>query len=754
MIRSRITIIALYLALTLLGAMLSLHIYQQTQSIESQQLELLEQQIPELQSIALLAQAFTEHERILFEYYATEDSAVLHRNLRVNYAVIQREMKSLQQHQLSESIMHKLEVNLAQQQTLAEQLEATLSRREDGSVRWDRARELLEHMTSLGNQTRPLLAQLVENIKSRVQQTQQQNAIQLRSMSTQVAIFSAIILAIAIITGLIITSRLKEAREKKRLAMFVERNPNPVASFDWNGDYRYRNPTWNKLRTELHHDLLADDFLQQLENLKSSSLNQRHWQQQIGERIFLATLHKQEDVATFTLYLEDITQRKRVEKELEYLAFNDSLTELSNRRKLELDAQSFIERYPNGVMALVVIGIDRFNQVTATHGYQVGDQIIIAVKDRILQCLTQFSAQNFQIKLYRFTGSKFALMIAGQDNDRLKETCHLLVRNIQQSMLNFIANDQGHFYLRLSFGVAYCLTPDNTFTQTLQNADAAFTVARRDNGNRLVEFDIAMAINEMRFLEMEAELRRAYNEQQFYLMYQPKICCKTQRFTGMEALVRWHHPKKEFVSPAEFIPTAEQSGLIIEMGDWILKQACSQTKQWLSEGFQNMVCAVNISPMQFLHPNFLSCVRETLNTTGLPPENLELEITEGVLMNDTNRSIEILNDLHRIGVKISIDDFGTGYSSLAYLKSFSIDKLKIDKSFVDKISTNKADQSIVKTIIELAKNLSLKVIAEGVETEQQLEFLTLCGCDEIQGYYFSKPLLVNDFESFLRNSKP
>jgi diguanylate cyclase (GGDEF)-like protein len=752
MIRSRLFIIAFYLALTLAGGALSLHIYQQTETIEKEQVRLLEQQIPELQSVSLLAQAFTEHERILFEYYATENQIVLRRNLQANYGVIQRELASLQHRGLSESILEKIQADFKHQQQIAEQLIVTLSNKDDGSQRWDKARALLEQMTQLGNGIRPLLNQLVEQIKATVQQTQQQNAAQLHSMSSQVAIFSAIILAIAIATGLVITTRLKEAKEKKRLAMFVERNPNPVASFDWQGDYRYRNPAWNQLREKLRHDLLPDDFLQQLEKLKTSNLNHRHWQQTIGDRIFLATLHKQQEVATFTLYLEDITQRRLVEKELEYLAFNDSLTELSNRRKLELDAEAFLDRHPDGVLAVVVIGIDRFNQVTATHGYQVGDQIIIAVKDRIQQSIVQFSAEDYQINLYRFTGAKFVLLIRGQDSEQLKTICHLIVRQIQQSMLNFIANQHGHFYLRLSFGVAYRMTAKDTFIRTLQNADAAFTVARKQNGNRLFEFSESMANNEKRWLEMEVALRQAYNEQQFFLMYQPKVCSSTRTFTGIEALIRWQHPSRGFISPAEFIPIAEQSGLIIEIGEWILTQACRQTRQWLSLECPNMVCAVNISPVQFLQPNFLACVRQALEQSGLPPQNLELEITEGVLMNDVDRSIQILNELHQMGIRIAIDDFGTGYSSLAYLKAFAIDKLKIDKSFIDQITRQKADQSIVKAIIELAKNLDLKVIAEGVETEAQVKLLTEYGCDEIQGYYFSKPLLPEELPVFIEKT--
>ncbi len=749
----RIKITVLYLLLTLLGGALSLHIYQRTLQVEQNNQQLLEREIPELQSVSLLAQSFTEHERILYEYYATEDRKVLQQNLQANFNSISRELSGLKQEQLSPDVIALLNQHLADQQNIAKQLEIALTNYELGSERWDRARTLLEEMTILGNQSRPLLSQLVEDIKQKVQLSQQESSSQLRSMSALVSVFSIFILLIAIVTGLFITSRLREAREKKRLAMFIERNPNPVASFDWNGEYRYRNPAWNNLRESLHHDLLPDDFLQQIQKLKSSKLNQRHWQQDINEKIFLATLHKQGDLSTFTLYLEDITQRRRVEKELEYLAFNDSLTELSNRRKLDLDANAFIENHPDGVIGVLVIGIDRFSQVTATHGYQVGDQIIIAIKQRIERCLEQFEVEDHHINLYRFTGAKFVILITSNEKDRLIETTHLLVKTIQQSMLSFIANKHGHFYLHLSFGAAYYLHQDHGFTRTLQNADAAFTVARRESGNRFIEFNEDMAAKEKRWLDMEVDLRFAQNRKQFYLMYQPKVCSSSGRLTGIEALVRWQHPDKGFISPAEFIPVAEQSGLIVEIGHWILLQACSQTKRWIESGFSDMVCAVNISPLQFLQLDFLSSVREVLNETGLPPENLELEITEGVLMNDVTRSIQILNDISRMGIKISIDDFGTGYSSLAYLKSFSIDKLKIDKSFIDNITMHGADQSIVKAVIDLAKNLSLKVIAEGVETEEQLDLLIEYGCDEIQGYYFSKPLLPENLLEFAERIK-
>ncbi len=744
----RLSITFLYLLVIALGATLSYWIYHQGHQVDRQHRELLTEKLPLLREIAFLGQNYTEHERILYEFYATENLSLLHRELSRNNALIETSIEKLKTQPLSEETLKAIAGNYQTRQSIAQQLITTLNSNSD--ARWDDARNYLEKITDLGNEASPKLNTLVEEIQTQLRQSQDQSSEQLDNMSNLVSGFSVLLVLIALASGFMIASRLKEAKEKRRLALFVERNPNPVASLDWNGKLKYQNPTWKFLEKELGQSLLPRATQNKIEILKANAHAQIGWQEQIQDYCFQATLYKQTELHNFTLYIEDVTQRKRAEKELEYLAYHDPLTNLSNRQKLELDASYWMQHSTRQALAILLVGVDRFSQVTASHGFKVGDQIILSVKDRLEHCLKELKTDEHQSSLYRFTGAKFVVLLRSHDEEDIQIFAREVAHHIQAKMLDFIANIHGHFYLHLSLGVSFFPEHTDDFNTLLQNADAAYTSARKTGGNQYVVFDQNMSQSEKKWLETEVDLRFALHQQQFYLMYQPKVCSNTSEMRGVEALVRWQHPDKGLISPTEFIPVAEQSGLIVEIGEWILQQACKQTCHWIRSGMKDLVCAVNISPMQFLNFNFLNMVKTVLENTQLPPQHLELEITEGVLMHDVQRSTLILNALHAMGIKIAIDDFGTGYSSLSYLKSFSLDKLKIDKSFIDNITSSEADRAIVQTIINLAKNLQLKVIAEGVEDKKQLSILKQYGCDEIQGYLFSKPLYADELMNFAK----
>lgn len=750
--QSNVTAIITFTLITLLGTALSMQVYQQAQTVNSNNSELLHQQLPLLQNVSKLAQGLTEHERILYEYYATENRRVLNKSLSDNYAIIEYALSELENHSLPESTQESIEKLYIQQQQIARSLESALENG-SGSERWDEARALLNELTANTRQITPLLSELISDIKNQVSISQSKSSNQLNNMITLVSSFTVVILAIAIFGGLLVRTRLHEAKEKKRLETLIERSPNPLSSLAWDGSIRYKNPAWLSLETQMQSEISLETITPVIEKLLNGPRTQHSWQINSHEKIFLATLYKHQDLKLFIWYLEDITQRRKAEKELEYLAFNDPLTGLNNRRKMELDADYWIEQNPDCYLGIVVIGIDRFSQVTASHGFKVGDQIILSIKDRVQQCLEQLQDDSPDVSIYRFNGAKFILLIKGDNKINIRAWTNKITDDIQNTMLNFIANTHGHFYLHLSFGASYFPQHGERFSSLLQNADTAYSLARRNGGSQLIEFDNEMAETEKRWLDMEVDMRVAQNKQQFYLMYQPKVASQNGALRGVEALVRWQHPEKGFISPAEFIPIAEQSGLIIEIGEWILLQACRQTKQWHEQGIKDLVCAVNISPLQFLHIGFLDTVEKVLQQTGLDPHFLELEITEGVLMHEVSKSTEILEQLHNKGLKVSIDDFGTGYSSLSYLKTFPLDKLKIDKSFVDNITSDDADRSIIKTIIDLAKHLNLIVIAEGVEHQSQLAQLIEYGCDEIQGYYFSKPIMPDELNTFINQQK-
>jgi EAL domain-containing protein (putative c-di-GMP-specific phosphodiesterase class I) len=286
----------------------------------------------------------------------------------------------------------------------------------------------------------------------------------------------------------------------------------------------------------------------------------------------------------------------------------------------------------------------------------------------------------------------------------------------------------------------------------LKNADVAMYRAKELGKNNFQFYSAQMNIHNLEHLEMESSLRRALERNEFVLHYQPKVDIRSGRIIGMEALVRWQHPTKGQIPPMQFIPLAEETGLIVPIGEWVLRTACAQNKSWQEQGLPPLCIAVNLSARQFTHKNLLQDVARVLNETGLDAAFLELEITESMVMHNPEHAIELLNKMKAMGISISIDDFGTGYSSLSYLKRFPIDSVKIDRSFIKDLPMDGDDAAITRAIIAMAHGLKLKVIAEGAETGEQLSFLRAHKCDEMQGYYFSKPLPEHEFILLVQNS--
>jgi len=308
--------------------------------------------------------------------------------------------------------------------------------------------------------------------------------------------------------------------------------------------------------------------------------------------------------------------------------------------------------------------------------------------------------------------------------------------------------DGNELSISVSIGIALYPNDGLDFDTLYKNADTAMYRAKKEGRNSFYFFTEEMQKNSIRHLELSNALRHALERNQFQLHYQPQFSTEKRTIIGAEALLRWHHPEFGNISPAEFIPMAEENGTILSIGEWVLRTAVKSAKQWMNEGMEPIIMAINLSAIQFRTHNLPDLVANILKETGLPPEYLELELTEGVAMQDPQRAISMMNEIHSKGVRMSIDDFGTGYSSLSYLKKFNIYKLKIDQSFIRDINVDPEDKAIVAAIISMAKSLGLQTIAEGVETIGQLDYLHEQGCDEIQGYYFSKPLPIEEFEAF------
>ncbi|QKJ66184.1 bifunctional diguanylate cyclase/phosphodiesterase [Deefgea piscis] len=430
-----------------------------------------------------------------------------------------------------------------------------------------------------------------------------------------------------------------------------------------------------------------------------------------------------------------IHARQRAEKKLAHAARHDRLTDLLNRRVFEAD----IAALGDTPYAVILIAIDRFQRVQGGLGYEAGDELLVAVTARLQPIIQQFGGV-----LYRFESSYFAALLDLSGEERPPE---LLAKELHDALQVGILIAGHELFLTLSMGGAIYPQDGGDAVTLIRNMDAALEQAQQQGGNALRYYDQEMNARAIERLALEADLRYAIERNQLQLYFQPQAHIHSLQIIGVECLIRWHHLGK-LVSPIEFIPLAEESGLIIPMGEWILRTACQQAKAWQDAGTP-LIVAINISVRQFQHPHFLSLVRQVLQTTAVDPAWIELEITESVVMQDADHTIELLQQLRDLGVMLSIDDFGTGYSSLSYLRRFPINKLKIDQSFVGNLVSGNQDAAIVDAIVRLGHNLGLTVIAEGVETEAHLAVLAQLHCDEIQGYYFSRPLPLAELTRFL-----
>ncbi|HYH39510.1 MAG TPA: EAL domain-containing protein [Azospirillum sp.] len=447
----------------------------------------------------------------------------------------------------------------------------------------------------------------------------------------------------------------------------------------------------------------------------------------------------------YVLTIADISQRKYQEHQIRYQASFDRLTDLPNRwlvcERLE-DAIARAQRAQTKV-AVSFIDLNRFKQVNDTLGHQAGDELLKLVARRLRNCTRVADTVG------RLGGDEF-LVVAPDAADR--QAGARLAEKILYSMSEpFMVHGQ-EIYCGGAIGIAFFPDDGDSADQLLRNADLAMYHAKRNPEHPYAFYDQGMREQTGFHLGMEADLRRAITNGEFELVYQPKVDLHERRIVGAEALIRWRHPTRGTVSPAEFIPFAEDTGMIWEIGAWTLYSAANTLAEWIGQGLNVGVVSVNLSPRQFQDARLVGFVRSVIESAGIPPERLELELTEGAMIGDIEKAVNILNGLKDIGVKLSIDDFGTGYSSLAYLKRFPIDTLKIDRSFVRDIVKSSTDPAIVGTIVNLADSLGFATIAEGVETNEQAEMLKQQRCHQIQGYLISRPLAVDAFETFVRET--
>lgn len=441
----------------------------------------------------------------------------------------------------------------------------------------------------------------------------------------------------------------------------------------------------------------------------------------------------------------DVTERVRAEEKIRYQAMHDLLTGLPNRvlfnDRLSLALANAHRR--QGLLAVMFMDLDRFKTINDTLGHDFGDQLLQAIAKRLKDCLRESDT------VARWGGDEFTLLLPEVID--VKEAANIAQRILQALKPAF--NLEGH-QLHITNSIGIALYPDDgeVAETLLKNADAALYRAKEQGRNNYQLYTSTMNSKASELLLLENSLHNALERGEFVVYYQPQVNINRWEITRMEALLRWQHPTLGLASPHEFIPLAEENGLIVPIGEWVLRTACAQTKAWQDIGLQSLGVAVNLSARQFQQPNLVAMIAQVLDDTGLEPHFLELEITETAVMQDVDFSWTILNQLQQMGISIAMDDFGTGYSSLSYLKKFPLNIIKIDQSFISALAVDPCDRAIATAVIALGHGLNLSIVAEGVETKEQLECLRALQCEEIQGNFFSPPLSVKNATELLRNA--
>lgn len=437
------------------------------------------------------------------------------------------------------------------------------------------------------------------------------------------------------------------------------------------------------------------------------------------------------------IVFRDITEQKKDKDLIKYLAYHDELTKLPNSRKFNEQLQRAIHDFATEKIAVLLVDIDRFKHINDSLGHQFGDNLLIEFAKRLRNVIDE------EVLISRYKGDEFTLLLAPlQDEEHIREMCQLIEASFNQPL----PVQDLHFTVSLNFGVAIYPEHGGNSEELVKNANIAMLQALEQNETYLM-YHASMSKEFREQLELESDLHQALADEELFLVYQPQVNIETMEVIALEALLRWEHPTRGLISPGKFIPIAEQSGLIVPIGEWVLRRACEQLKRWHDEGYTNLRISVNLSARQLYQESLSSLVLEVLKENELAPSHLELEITESMTMINIKHSLKILHELKEIGVRIAIDDFGTGYSSLSYLKHLPFDRLKIDQSFIKDFVLNEDTSAIVSMIVAMAHHLNMEVIAEGVETLQQLKELRNIDCIKIQGFLFKEPIKPEQFSS-------
>ncbi|MEO1767930.1 putative bifunctional diguanylate cyclase/phosphodiesterase [Thiobacter aerophilum] len=600
------------------------------------------------------------------------------------------------------------------------------------------------------------LRAIVADTERRLDQAVRQVEARALRMQLMVGLLAAAIFIVSLFVGHYIDGYLREQRERQLLAEFPERNPQPVIRLSPSGAVLYANPATTRLLARIGaaqddaRSLLPPDLLERLDILRGGQDQVEFQAYEVVPGVYLEChLYWLADLQVFHVYVVDVTERRLAEESRIRQAYHDPVTDLPNRRMFQETVQSILYApdRPSVRAALVLLGLDRFKFVVDSLGHVVGDDLLRAVGARLGETLAAQREHVQGAKLYHFGADRFCVLLPAYPKEELPV---LLAEKLLEAMRKPFYVAGREFNLAASVGISVFPLDGEEGATLVRNAEAALERAHKHGGDRLECYTRDMNERAEEWLQLENELRHAEELGELRVFYHPQLDVASGRVIGMEALLRWQHPRRGLLTPAEFLHLAEESELITRLGIWMLRKACDQIRRWCDQGLDCLVVAVNVSARQFALTTLPDQVAQVLHDTGLVAAHLEIEITETTAMQDVARTTAVLHRLKGLGVGLAVDDFGTGFSSLTYLKRFPLDKLKIDQSFIQHLPEDEDDAAIVRSVINLGHSLGLKVLAEGVESEAQLTWLRGAGCDSYQGHLAAPPLDAAAFERFVQ----
>lgn len=552
--------------------------------------------------------------------------------------------------------------------------------------------------------------------------------------------------------GLLKNKNLKLKISEQRYRSLFLYNPHAVMSIDLKGNLISVNPSVNPLTGYSKEELLkmnimtllAEGEKEKIKILIPELLNganttfetyiQKKNQQEVHLSVTVLQIKVNKELTGFYIIAQDITERTKARERIHFLAYHDELTGLLNRRGMYEEIDKLIESHT--IFSLLLIDVDLFKNVNDHLGHIAGDTILIEITKRLKHTI---SSSGF---IARIGGDEFLICLI-HDHDSNTVTKNIIA--IQQAMKTSFYIENTYKDMTLSLGVSQFPQDGNDVNTLIKHADMAMYDAKKSGRNNYSIYFPSLEHDNLYKIMIYEELKKSIELHQFQLYYQPKYATKSSEIIGVETLIHWHHPKLGFVTPDDFIPIAEETGLIIPLGNWIVEEACKQYAEWLREYQVDFHLSINISPKQFIEDNFVSLLFERIHSEQIPASKLDLEITESLALVNTELTRNKIMDLKNAGIQITMDDFGTGYTSLTSLSKFSMDRFKIDRSYISELPSNESDAAIVQSLLSVARNLNITVTAEGVETQDQVDILTKWGCNEMQGYYFSRPIPADQF---------